>query len=89
MGGGKEENMNGGSAIDDQVKDRRKRLKQKLFQTESAIKIFYQKSSPASVMYCQHGQIKPISHKRVIASQAKHFCPEETKTGMDHCKTNS
>jgi hypothetical protein len=30
--------MNGGSSTADHVKDRRKRLKQKLFQTESAIK---------------------------------------------------
>jgi hypothetical protein len=30
--------MNGGSATADHVKDRRKRLKQKLFKTESAIK---------------------------------------------------
>jgi hypothetical protein len=37
MGGGKERKMNGGSATADNVKDRRKRLKQKLFKTESAI----------------------------------------------------
>jgi hypothetical protein len=49
MGGGKERKMNGGSSTADHVKDRRKRLKQKLFQTESAIKNFYQKSSPPNV----------------------------------------
>jgi hypothetical protein len=38
MGGGKERKMNGGSSTADHVKDRRKRLKQKLFQTERAIK---------------------------------------------------
>jgi hypothetical protein len=38
MGGGKERKMNGGSATADHVKDRQKRLKQKLFKTESAIK---------------------------------------------------
>jgi hypothetical protein len=38
MGGGKERKMTGGSAAADQVKDRGKRLKQKLFKTESAIK---------------------------------------------------
>jgi hypothetical protein len=37
MGGGKEK-KNGGSSTADQVKDRRKRLKQKFFQTESTIK---------------------------------------------------
>jgi hypothetical protein len=37
MGGGKEK-KNGRSAIADQVKDQRKKLKQKLFQIESAIK---------------------------------------------------
>jgi hypothetical protein len=38
MGGGKERKMNGGSSTTDHMKDRQKRLKQKLFQTESAIK---------------------------------------------------
>jgi hypothetical protein len=38
MGGGKERKMSGGLATADRVKDRRKRLKQKLFKTESAIK---------------------------------------------------
>jgi hypothetical protein len=38
MGGGKERKINGGSSTADHVKDRRKRLKQKLFKTESAIK---------------------------------------------------
>jgi hypothetical protein len=38
MGGGKERKMNGGSSTAYHVKDRRKRLKQKLFQTDSAIK---------------------------------------------------
>ncbi len=38
MGGGKERKMTGGSAAADLVKDRRKRLKQKLLKTESAIK---------------------------------------------------
>jgi hypothetical protein len=38
MGGGKERKMNIGSATANHVKDRRKRLKQKLFKTESAIK---------------------------------------------------
>jgi hypothetical protein len=38
MGGGKERKMNGGSATANHVKDRQKRLKQKLFKTESAIK---------------------------------------------------
>jgi hypothetical protein len=38
MGGGKGRKLNGGSATADQVKDGRERLKQKLSQTESAIK---------------------------------------------------
>jgi hypothetical protein len=38
MGGGKERKKNGGSPTTDQVKDRRKRLKQKFSQTGSAIK---------------------------------------------------
>jgi hypothetical protein len=38
MGGGKEKKMNGGSATADHMKDQRKRLKQNLFKTESAIK---------------------------------------------------
>jgi hypothetical protein len=38
MGGGKERKMTGGSATADHMNDRRKRLKQKLFKTESAIK---------------------------------------------------
>jgi hypothetical protein len=38
MGGGKEKKKNGGSSTADQVKDQRKCLKQKLFQTESPIK---------------------------------------------------
>jgi hypothetical protein len=38
MGGGKERKMNSRSATANHVKDRRKRLKQKLFKTESAIK---------------------------------------------------
>jgi hypothetical protein len=38
MGGGKERKINGGSSTADHVIDRRKRLKQKLFKTESAIK---------------------------------------------------
>jgi hypothetical protein len=37
MGGGKERKMNGGSATADHVKDRLKRLKQKLFKTESDV----------------------------------------------------
>jgi hypothetical protein len=44
MGGGKGRKMTGGSATADQVEDRRKSLKQKLFQT-----IFYQKSCPLNV----------------------------------------
>jgi hypothetical protein len=38
MGGGKERKMNGGWATPNHVKDRREKLKQKLFKTESAIK---------------------------------------------------
>jgi hypothetical protein len=38
MGGGKEIKINGGSSTADHVKDQRKRLKQKLFKTKSAIK---------------------------------------------------
>jgi hypothetical protein len=38
MGRGKEKKGNSGSATADQVKDGGKELKQKLFQTESAIK---------------------------------------------------
>jgi hypothetical protein len=38
MGGGKERKMNGGSATANHVKDWRKRLKQKLSKTESALK---------------------------------------------------
>jgi hypothetical protein len=38
MGGGKERKMNGGSATANHVKDRWKRLKQKLCKTESAVK---------------------------------------------------
>jgi hypothetical protein len=38
MGGGKEIEMNGGLATADQMKDGGKLLKEKLFQTESAIK---------------------------------------------------
>jgi hypothetical protein len=38
MGGGKERKINGRSSTADHVKDRRKKLKQKLFQTERAIK---------------------------------------------------
>ncbi len=38
MGGGKERKMSGESATADHVKDRGKRLKQKLFKTESVIK---------------------------------------------------
>ncbi len=38
MGGDKERKINGGSSTGDHVKDQRKRLKQKLFITESAIK---------------------------------------------------
>jgi hypothetical protein len=38
MGRGRERKMNIGSATGDHVKDQRKRLKQKLFKTESAIK---------------------------------------------------
>jgi hypothetical protein len=41
MGGGKKKKKRkktGGSSVANQVKDRRKRLKQKFFQTESAIK---------------------------------------------------
>jgi hypothetical protein len=38
MGGGKERKMNGGVATANQVKDGWGRLKQKLSQTESAIK---------------------------------------------------
>jgi hypothetical protein len=38
MGGGKERKMTGGSAAADHVKDHQKRLKQKLFKTESALK---------------------------------------------------
>jgi hypothetical protein len=41
--------MNGRSATADHVKDWRKRLKQKLFKTEGAIKNIYQKSSPPNV----------------------------------------
>jgi hypothetical protein len=36
-GRGKERKMNGGSSTADHMKDRRKRLKQKLFQTEKKI----------------------------------------------------
>jgi hypothetical protein len=50
MGGGKERKMNGGSSTADQVKDEAKMLKQKVFQTESAIKNIYQKSSPPNVL---------------------------------------
>jgi hypothetical protein len=45
MGEGKERNMKSESATVDQVKDGEKRLKQKLFQTESDIKRFDKKSS--------------------------------------------
>jgi hypothetical protein len=38
MGGGKERKMIGGSATANHMKDWRKRLKQKIFKTESAIK---------------------------------------------------
>jgi hypothetical protein len=38
VGGGKERKMTGGSAAADLVKDRRECLKQKLLETESAIK---------------------------------------------------
>jgi hypothetical protein len=38
MGGGKERKTLGGSATANHIKDRRKRLKQKIFKTESAIK---------------------------------------------------
>jgi peptide methionine sulfoxide reductase MsrA len=38
MGGGKERKIIDKSTTNDQVKDRGERLKQKLFQTESAIK---------------------------------------------------
>jgi hypothetical protein len=38
MGGGKERKMNGRSSTADHVIDQRKRLKQKLFKTERAIK---------------------------------------------------
>jgi hypothetical protein len=43
MGGGKERKMNDRSSTADHVKDRRKRLKQKLFQTERAIKNIFSK----------------------------------------------
>jgi hypothetical protein len=49
MGGGKERKMNGGSSTADHVKDRRKRLKQKLFQTESAVKNILSKKLSANV----------------------------------------
>jgi hypothetical protein len=48
MGGGKKK-KNSGLSNTDQMKDRRKRLKQKFSQTESAKNIFYQKSCPANV----------------------------------------
>jgi hypothetical protein len=44
MGGGKERKMNIGSATANHVKDGRKRLKQKLFKTESAIKHIFKKA---------------------------------------------
>jgi hypothetical protein len=43
MGGGNERKMNGRSATANQVKDPRKRLKQKLTQKESATKIILSK----------------------------------------------
>jgi hypothetical protein len=43
MGGGKERTMNSGLATADQVKDGRNKLKQKLFQTESAMKYILSK----------------------------------------------
>jgi hypothetical protein len=49
MGGGKERKINGRSSTADHVKDRRKKLKQKLFQTERAIKNILAKSSPPNV----------------------------------------
>jgi hypothetical protein len=45
MGGGKERTVNGRSATADQVKDGRERLKQKLSQTECAIKNILSKKS--------------------------------------------
>jgi hypothetical protein len=38
MGGGKEKKKNGGSSTANQVKDRRKKLKQKLFKSKIPIK---------------------------------------------------
>jgi hypothetical protein len=47
MGRGKERKMDGRSATADQVKDLRKRLKQKLFQTESPTKKYFFKKLSA------------------------------------------
>jgi hypothetical protein len=46
MVGGKERKMNGGSATVVHMKDQRKRLKQKLFKTESTIKNILLKKLP-------------------------------------------
>jgi hypothetical protein len=46
MGGGKERKMNGRSATADHVKDRRKRLKQKLFKNRERYKKYFIEKAP-------------------------------------------
>jgi hypothetical protein len=75
MGRGKERKMDGRSATADQVKDLRKRLKQKLFQTESPTKKYFFKKALRPT-YAEYLGLLVISKHTLYA----HVCSGEQVT---------